>query len=369
MRILMTADTVGGVWTYALELARAFADEAEIALATMGEPLSPIHRDEVRALPNVTVFESSYRLEWMNSPWDDVARAGDWLLSLEDLFQPDVVHLNGYVHAALAWNAPTLVAGHSCVLSWWKGVKGENAPCRYDRYREEVQRGLHDASAVVTPTAAMLRALEQHYGRLAHGRVIPNGRTADAYAPSHKEPFILAAGRLWDEAKNIITLAAAAPRLDWEVFIAGDNGHPDGYRTAFENVRCLGKLNAYQLAEWMSRASIFALPARYEPFGLSPVEAALSGCALVLGDIPSQREVWGSAALYVPPNDADALARTINRLIHNQPLRAMMAGRARARARLYSPKRMAAQYLDVYQQLLAARQGAPTCEYAFSITP
>ena len=57
MRILMTADTVGGVWTYALELARAFADEAEIALATMGEPLSPIHRDEVRALPNVRIEE------------------------------------------------------------------------------------------------------------------------------------------------------------------------------------------------------------------------------------------------------------------------------------------------------------------------
>ncbi len=32
------------------------------------------------------------------------------------------------------------------------------------------------------------------------------------------------------------------------------------------------------------------LPARYEPFGLSVLEAALSGCALVLGDIPSLRE-------------------------------------------------------------------------------
>src|SRR5436190_23853133 len=36
-RVLMTADTVGGVWTYALELARVLCEqEVEITLATMG---------------------------------------------------------------------------------------------------------------------------------------------------------------------------------------------------------------------------------------------------------------------------------------------------------------------------------------------
>ena len=40
-RILMTADPIGGVWTYAMELARQFGRlEIDIALATMGAPLS-----------------------------------------------------------------------------------------------------------------------------------------------------------------------------------------------------------------------------------------------------------------------------------------------------------------------------------------
>lgn len=369
MRILMTADTVGGVWTYALELARALGEDVEIALATMGAPLCPAQRDEVRLLNNVTVHQSRYQLEWMNSPWDDVTRAGDWLLELEQAFSPDIVHLNGYAHGSLPWRAPVLIAGHSCVCSWWQAVKGEDVPATYDRYRAEVRRGLHSAAVVVTPSNAMLNALEWHYGKLANGQVIANGRSPHLYTAARKQPFVLSAGRLWDEAKNIVTLAAAAPKIRWEVLVAGDNGHPDGYGAEFANVRRLMKLLAVELAGWMSRAPIFALPARYEPFGLSAVEAALSGCALVLGDIPSQREVWGNAALYVPPDDADALARTINKLIASPPLRTMMAARARGRARMYSPERMAAHYLDVYRQLLAAKPGIPTCEYAFSTIP
>ena len=71
MRVLMTADTVGGVWTYALELARALEGDAEIVLATMGAPLSSDQWDEARALPNLEIYESRYRLEWMNAPWHD----------------------------------------------------------------------------------------------------------------------------------------------------------------------------------------------------------------------------------------------------------------------------------------------------------
>jgi hypothetical protein len=59
-------------------------------------------------------------------------------------------------------------------------------------------------------------------------------------------------------------------------------------------VRCLGPLEASELAGWMHRAAIYALPARYEPFGLSALEAAQAGCALVLGDLSSLREVWGT---------------------------------------------------------------------------
>ena len=126
-RILMTADTVGGVWTYALELIRALP-QIEFALATMGAPISPAQRAEAAELANVTLFPSTYALEWMNEPWQDVDDAGDWLLGIARDFRPDVVHLNGYAHAALDWPAPVIVVAHSCVLSWWSAVKNCAAP-------------------------------------------------------------------------------------------------------------------------------------------------------------------------------------------------------------------------------------------------
>src|ERR1041384_5191725 len=96
-RVLMTADTVGGVWTYALELSRALGELGiEVALATMGAPLSIDQWAEARALPGVRVFESDFKLEWMADPWNDVARAGEWLLDLERQLQPDFVHLNSF---------------------------------------------------------------------------------------------------------------------------------------------------------------------------------------------------------------------------------------------------------------------------------
>lgn len=390
-RVLMTADTVGGVWTYALELARALAPHGvEVTLATMGAPLSDAQWAEARALTNLRVEESRFALEWMEDPWDDVRAAGDWLLSLEARLRPDVVHLNGYAHGALPWARRPLVVGHSCVLSWWRAVKGEAAPERFTRYRDAVATGLRAAGRVVAPSAAMLEALRVHYGPLSEAEgisnaggggllpaaearsnalrggplpeaeVIFNARSAEDFPPrAEREPFILSAGRLWDEAKNVAALAAAAPRLGWPVKVAGDARHPNGSRVESPDVDMLGLLAPRELAKWMARASVYALPARYEPFGLSALEAALSGCALVLGDIPSLREVWGEeAALFVPPGDVGALVSVLESLRRDEVLRAVLAERARARALVYTPRRMAAAYLSVYAGLMGARDAA-----------
>jgi glycosyltransferase involved in cell wall biosynthesis len=102
------------------------------------------------------------------------------------------------------------------------------------------------------------------------------------------------------------------------------------------------------VADWLARASIFALPARYEPFGLLPLEAALSGCALVLGDIASLREVWDDAAVYVDPDDRDSLRVAIERLVADPAALADYASRAHTRARTYTTARMAKAYVEIY---------------------
>jgi glycogen(starch) synthase len=351
-RVLMTADTVGGVWTYALELARALSrHRVQVHLATMGRLPSEAQWREAEGVPGLTLHPSAFQLEWMDAPWDDVARAGEWLLGLEARLAPDVVHLNGYCHAQLPWRRRPLVVGHSCVLSWWEAVRAAPAPARYARYHGEVARGLAAAARVVAPTRAMLDALKRHYGPLGHGEVIHNARAPEDFLPGDKEPFLLTAGRLWDEAKNVGALVRAAPRLAWTVCVAGEEQHPEGGRMPLEGVRMLGRLPPHGLAQWMARAALYVLPARYEPFGLSALEAALAGCALVLGDTPSLREVWGDVALFVPPDDEQALVQAVQRLVQDATLRARLSTRARTRALTYAPERQAQAYLDVYSTL------------------
>ena len=353
-KVLMTADTVGGVWTYALELARGLAERGvEVALATMGDPLTDFHREKADRIPRLKVFESTFKLEWMEDPWRDVEKAGDWLLGLEARFRPDLIHLNGYAHGSLPWNAPMVMVGHSCVLSWWQAVKGEPAPGDWERYACEVAAGLAAADVVIAPTQAMLSSLSEHYGELPRTRVILNGSDPKAFKPTPKESMIFAAGRLWDEAKNLEALEQVAPRLPWPVFVAGENHHPDGGEARPHNTRLLGRLSQRALAAWLGRSSIYCLPARYEPFGLSVLEAALSGCALVLGDIPSLREIWKNRAVFVPPNDPEALEDALNRLIQDPDRLASIAAGGRARALQLTPERMVEAYLETYGEVLA----------------
>lgn len=352
-RILMTADTVGGVWTYALELSHALSKQGvQVALATMGAPLNREQCEAVGEIPNLEIYESAFKLEWMQDPWREVDLAGKWLLELEEGVQPDIIHLNGYAHGALPWRAPVVIVGHSCVLSWWLAVRGEAAPEIWSTYRKRVTQGLHAADAVVAPSKAMLAMLNQHYGPL-DVRVIPNGRDPELFLPDEKEPMILAVGRVWDEGKNIDALHHIAPDLPWPVYVAGEQTHPDGGTIEQENVTYLGTLPVPTLAEWMGRASIYAFPARYEPFGLSILEAGLAGCALVLGDIPSLRELWDDCAVFVPPNDLEALKLGIQDLIDDEDRREALACCAQARALQFTPDKMGSAYLSLYSDLVA----------------
>jgi glycosyltransferase involved in cell wall biosynthesis len=220
---------------------------------------------------------------------------------------------------------------------------------------------LESADAVVAPTSAMLKELRRHYGWGGAGNVVYNGKSATAYTSSDKENFIFVAGRLWDEAKNIAALEQIGPDLSWPIYAAGHN-ELSGKGHKCDGINMLGHLNADEIARWFGCASIYALPARYEPFGLSVLEAALSRCALVLGDIPSLREIWNDVAFFAPPDDTQQIKALIQRLVDNPELRKISADRAYQRASELTPSRMASGYLAVYQHLLGHVHIEPSCE-------
>lgn len=352
-RILMTADTVGGIWPYAMDLARALGEQGvEVVLASMGASPTAEQRKEARAIRTLDLHESEYRLPWMDSPWEDVRRAADWLLGLAAKLGPDVIHLNEPVYGSLDWPVPTLAVAHSCVLSWWQSVWNRPAPSDWSRYQREMSRGLQSAEAVVAPSQWMLENLRRYYG-VESGRVILNGRDPSGFTPGVKVPLVFAAGRLWDPAKNLLALEGVAKRLPWPVYVAGDPRHPGRENgVSAHHLHLLGQLASQEVAAWLSKASIYAFPARYEPFGLSILEAALSGCALVLGDLTTLRELWEGAAIFVSPDDPDTLRLAISGLIEDQELRQALAMRARRRALALTPRRMALAYVEAYTDLL-----------------
>lgn len=364
----MTADPLGGVWTYALELAGALAElDVQVTLATMGARPSPAQARAAAALPNLELAESTYALEWMPGPWRDVDAAGDWLGAIAERVRPDVVHVNGYAHAALPFRAPVVCVAHSCVVTWSRAVRGCEPGPEWSEYRRRARAGLAAARAVVGPTHAIVRDVLAAHGVAAKGRVIPNGVSAPRAGrrAAAKEGLVFSAGRLWDEAKGLSALAACASELPWPVVLAGPAQVPGGAGERFDAapgcVRLLGELAPDDVAAWMARASIYALPARYEPFGLSALEAALAGCALVLGDLPSLREVWGPAARYVPPGDPGALGHAISTLIRDPLLRGVLAASARARASRFTPARMARAYRELYDELCGAGAAREVC--------
>jgi glycogen(starch) synthase len=353
MRVLMTTDTVGGVWSYSMELCKVLNDfNVRFCLVTMGAPMQPAQRKEVESLANVIVHETDIMLEWMEAPWKSIDTSCDWLLQIESEFQPDIIHLNCFVYGSLPWKAPLIVVAHSDVWSWWKAVKNELPPTEWNEYYNRVSKGLEGADLIVAPSKAMMNYVREIYSAKCPGMVIYNGKSSAAFYPAEKEPFIFSMGRIWDEAKNIQLLVQAASLINYPIRIAGDNSFGGNHvEVAGTNISYLGKLSSTEVAEHLSKASVYVLPARYEPFGLSVLEAALSGCALVLGDIPSLREIWGDSAIYVDIDDANALAFTVNELLDNSVKRKQYAGKAIMRAMGFTTAVMGENYLNVYKEL------------------
>jgi glycosyltransferase involved in cell wall biosynthesis len=109
------------------------------------------------------------------------------------------------------------------------------------------------------------------------------------------------------------------------------------------------------LAGLYSHAAVYVLPAKYEPFGLSVLEAATWGCALVLGDISSLRENWDGAAMFVDPDDSAALSNTIERVMKDEHLRSHLASAAMNRASQFTAAKMAREYHFLYSDLVTSR--------------
>lgn len=352
-RLLMTADAVGGVWTHALDLARGLqALGSRVTLAVLGP--SPA------AMPgDVEVIATGLPLDWLAESAREVRAAGDALADLAARLDVDLVHLHAPAFAVAGFAQPVLGACHSCLATWWQAMRGGAMPADFAWRVALLAEGYARADLLVAPTRAFALATQRAYALPRAPEVVWNGRAAGPRALGLAD-FAFTAGRLWDEGKDAATLDRAAARLDAPLLAAGPTEGPNGARIALAHARALGGLDEAALRAMLARGPVFASAARYEPFGLAVLEAAQAGCALVLSDIASFRELWDGAALFVPPGDDAGFAHAIGTLLRNRERRAELRVAAEERARRHGVRAMATAMGALHARLLrdAGRKAA-----------
>jgi glycosyltransferase involved in cell wall biosynthesis len=186
--------------------------------------------------------------------------------------------------------------------------------------------------------------------------VVPvhNGRTPANARNLPQGDFVFTAGRLWDEGKNVGTLEHAAAGIDGAFQAAGATVGPNGAAVSVQHLQATGQLDEPRLQGLLAARPIFASAARYEPFGLSVLEAAQAGCALVLSDIPTHRELWDGVAVFVDERNDQGFAEAFSSLLSNRQERNRLGASARERARRYTPQRMAREMADIYARVTEA---------------
>ncbi len=356
LRILITADPADGTWQYSLDLARGlFRLGHQTLLVPTGPAPTAEQAGAAAAVPGLRLLDSGLAADGSGATEAAMVRTAGTIAALAAEAEADIVQLNTPGLAALAdFGRPVVAVLHSCIASRWEAVEGPRLPAEFGWRVDLVARGLRSAAAVVTPTSAFGASVQRHYGLGTPPRTVHHGRSPAAVPNGVPHDFVFTSGRLWDEGKNLGMLDSAAGRIPVPVRAAGPLAGPSGARVLFDNIHCLGTLGEEELGRWLSARPVFVSAALHEPFGLAVLEAASAGCALVLSDIPTFRELWQEVAVFVDPRDEDGFARAIGNLVADDFERAVLGRAARERAARYTPDAMAAQMASLYRSLLPA---------------
>lgn len=366
MHVLVTTDTLSGVWSYTRELVSGLVSRGlQVTLVSFGEIPLPEQTRWMDSLHGLSYHPTAFRLEWMQDGEADFRDSSEFLLGLIRECRPDVLHLNQFCYGDLRVDTPRVVVAHGDLVTWWLSVHGhEPRPTRWlERYRSRVATGLARATSLVAASRWMLDLVEYCYGYVPGSKVIYHGRNPIFFNPyASKEESVLAVGRMLDPGKQVHLLTHHRHALP-VCIVGGEAGitpprlpiRADVKVAAGDlQVALKGPQTDAQLRLLYSKATIFAATPRYDPFGMSALEAALSRCAIIANDVPSFREVWGEDALYFEANDADSLARVIRQVAGDRDLCRSYANRAYQRARdRYNHKRMIDEYLALYRSLPA----------------
>lgn len=179
-----------------------------------------------------------------------------------------------------------------------------------------------------------------------------------------RRPYILALGTL-QPRKNFVRLIRAFDllrrrhRVPHVLVIGGGKGWL--YEPIYETIEELTLHEAVLLPGFVAdddlpalyrAADLFVFPSLYEGFGLPVLEAMGCGTPVVASNASSLPEVAGDAALLVPPEDVEALAEAMWRLLSDDALRNELRNRGFKQVSRFTWERAAENLLAIYAQIV-----------------
>jgi glycosyltransferase involved in cell wall biosynthesis len=162
--------------------------------------------------------------------------------------------------------------------------------------------------------------------------------------------------------KNLVRLVQAWWVLsdgEAELAIAGawDERYPEARQLAESRgdstIRWVGRVAEEDLSALYGAADVFVFPSLFEGFGLPVAEAMACGTPVICSNVTALPEIAGDAAILIEPNDTQAIANALERVLGDDGLRATLRQGGLARAARFSWERTAAQTLAVYRQAAA----------------
>ena len=317
LRVLMTLDAVGGVWRFGMELARALEPRnVSFVFATFGPAPTEAQRQEAQALGEL--IHLPLPLDWLAEKDSDLAEIPDRIAEIAERHQVDLIHLNLPTQAAgLETDKPVVVMSHSCLPTWFHALRKTPPPEGWEWHIRLNRQGISRADVVLAPSRSHADLMEATYGRIRNLRVVHHAAAAVPHTIDRSQrDGVVAVGRWWDEGENGAVLDEVAARIARPVTMIGSATGPNGETLEIRNAGHIGSLSHADTLARIGKAEVFVSPSLYEPFGLAALEAAASRTPLVLADIPTYRELWEGAALFVPPRRPGRLCRSNRKARH-----------------------------------------------------
>jgi glycosyltransferase involved in cell wall biosynthesis len=354
-----------GMLTVAVELSRALVAHKGKDQFTL---LCSRERPESLAGLDCEAVLSPYRHE--------LALKSRWLPALEPELESDAILYPYWPSPPFrAANAPpAAIFVHDLAFR----IRPQEVPWQQRAYmRAVLGRAVRQAAAVLVPSESTRRDLLDIYKLSdleSRVHVIAEGVPPSAPAgplPAGLEPgFILAVGTV-EPRKNYPRLLSAFRQMRGrhgslpfiingrpgvpELVIAGRPGWAYGDTlqriSAEPGVRYLGHVDEPTLSALYESASVLAFPSLYEGFGLPLLEAMAHGLPAVVGAAGALPELALGAAIAVKPDDVDAIAGALERLLSDEKLRVKLGEEGKLRAANYTWDRAAEQTLEILHQI------------------